>query len=273
MLKLARNCLDNERFIYDGDGRKIEWKHFESLESQRVRNDFVMHKLTKKHVQCQRNRMNVKLAAQTLSNSVANSLEYLMKQGVKSFINCAGTIRFCRMMNDLFDVFNTGHKDTLDNNNQNVYKVPLSMNTVERVLPLLNDAEEYIKSLKIDRTNILKSRKKTGFLGLIINIHNLKLIFDEYVRSDVLKQITTYSLGQDSLESFFGRMRSKCGNNDNPTVEQFKSAYRKTLVNKEITSSTFANCQDNLNIFFVPSTKPKNGALRQKKILLPNQML
>lgn len=80
MLKLARNCLENERFTYDGDGRKIELKHFESLESQRDKNDFVMHKLNKKHIQCQRNKMNVMLAAQTLSDSVANSLEYLMKE-------------------------------------------------------------------------------------------------------------------------------------------------------------------------------------------------
>lgn len=267
MLKLARNCLDIEKFIYDGDGRKIEWKHFESLESRRVKNNFITHKLTKKHIESQHNRMNVTLAAQTLSNSVANSLEYLMKEGVKSFINCAGTIQFCRMMNDLFDVFNTGHDDTLDSNSQNIYKVPLSIETAEQILPFLNKAEEYIKLLKIGRTDILKSKKKTGFLGLVINIHNLKLIFDEYVRSGKLKHITTYSLGQDSLESFFSRIRSRCGSNENPTVEQFKSAYRKTLVNKGITSSAFANCQDNLNILFVPSTKPKKRGEEEKNII------
>lgn len=33
MTKLARNCLENEGYICDGERRKIEWKHFESLES------------------------------------------------------------------------------------------------------------------------------------------------------------------------------------------------------------------------------------------------
>lgn len=148
---------------------------------------------------------------------------------------------------------------TLDNNNQNISKVPLSMDTFERIIPFLNDATEYIKALKIHGTNILKSSKKTGFLGLLINVYNVKRIFDECMQTGKLEHITTYSLGQDPLKSFFGRIRSKCGSNDNPSVEQFKSAYQKTLVNKEITSSAFANCQDRLKIFFVPSTKPKES--------------
>lgn len=85
------------------------------------------------------------------------------------------------------------------------------------------------------------------------------------MRSGALKHIATYSLGQDSLESFLSRIRSKCGDNDNPTVEKFKSAYKKMLVNKGITSSAFANCQDNLNVLCVPSIKPKKSNNEEEK--------
>lgn len=48
------------------------------------------------------------------------------------------------MMNNLFDVFKTGHKDTLENNNQNIHKVPLSMDILN-VLPLLSEVYHNIK--------------------------------------------------------------------------------------------------------------------------------
>lgn len=47
MIKLARNCLENEGTIYDGEGKKIQWLHFERLESYRVKSQFVAHKLSK----------------------------------------------------------------------------------------------------------------------------------------------------------------------------------------------------------------------------------
>lgn len=260
MIKLTRNCLENEGTIYDGEGQKIQWLHFDRLESYRVKNQFVTHKLTKKHIQCYRNKMNVRLAVQTLSDSVANSLEYLMNEGVRGFDDCAGTIRYCRIMNRLFDILNTTYSGTLESDKKNINKMPLSIKNVE---PFLDEVSKYIPTLRIRNknilVNILESRKKTGFLGLLVNIHNLKMIFEDYVATKKMEYMATFHLGQDPLESFFGRIRSKCGSNDNPTAEQFKSAYRKTLVNREITSSALSNCQDRLNIFFVPSSKPKKN--------------
>lgn len=254
MLKLVRNCILKHGSIVDSDNQTIKWKHFQRLERVRVKNDFIRHKLTKKHIDCHRNKMNVALAAQTLSRSVAKALEFLMESVKFGFIDCEGTINFARQFNDLFDILNAGHNDDLENNNNNKFKIPLSQKTAQYVLPFLDRSVEYIKSLKLAGTNILKSPKKTGFLGFIIDIKVLKLVYEEYIAIGELDQIPTFNMSQDPLESFFGRVRSKCGNNDNPTVEQFKSAYRKILVNKEIAASIHANCKDKLNIFFVSST-------------------
>lgn len=257
MLKLARNCILNQKKITDGDKQSIEWLHFERLVQVRTRDSFITHKLTKKHIECENYKQKVSLAAQTLSRSVANSMEYLMNSQQPSFRNCAGTIRFARQINDLFDVFNTGFSDTPGQNNGNIFKTMLSCENAEQILPFLSESADYIRSLKINGTNILHSSKKTGFLGFLMNIICLREIFELFLKTGKLSYIPTYSLSQDQLEAFFGRIRSKCGFNRNPTAEQFKSAFRKITVNSEIRSSHQANCLDNLNIYSVASSSKK----------------
>lgn len=50
--------------------------------------------------------MNVKLAAQTLSESCAAVLEQLQDDGHPDFVGCAATAQFCRMVNNAFDCLN-----------------------------------------------------------------------------------------------------------------------------------------------------------------------
>lgn len=66
------------------------------------------------------------------------------------------------------------------------------------------------------------------------------------VQTNLMDCLPTHKLSQDILESFFGRIRSFLGYNDNPTVEQFTSAFRKVLINDEIKCSDQSNCRDSL---------------------------
>lgn len=197
--------------------------------------------------------MSVVLAAQTLSRSVAKAMEFLMDARKNGFLDCIGTIKFICTMNDLFYIMNTGFKDKLEDYANNKFKVPLNLAAADYVLQFLDQATEYIKSLKLQGVNILKSSLKTGFLGFLMDISVVKSIYAEYVETGQLEKLATFHASQEPLEYFFGRIRSKCGNNTNPTVEQFKSAYRKILVNYEIEASVRANCLDNLNIYFISS--------------------
>lgn len=97
---------------------------------------------------------------------------------------------------------------------------------------------------------------------------SLKLMFDEFVTNEgVLESISTYYLQQDVLEMFFGKIRARCGYNNNPNVDQFKGTYRRLLGNLEIISSPFSNCRvidDKLpedvhysDIYFVSSERRK----------------
>lgn len=87
----------------------------------------------------------------------------------------------------------------------------------------------------------------------MINIITLKSIYEQYVATGLIEQLPTFQLSQDPLESLFSRVRSLNGNSENPPVSQFTSAFRKILLNNEITSSVAANCVDNLKILSVSS--------------------
>ncbi len=52
--------------------------------------------------------MNVRLAAQTLSSSVANAIEFLDKSSkLPSFCNSHGTVKFIHTIDRLFDILNS----------------------------------------------------------------------------------------------------------------------------------------------------------------------
>ena len=51
--------------------------------------------------------MNVRLAAQTLSSSVADAIEFLEASGYPSFVGASATVRFIRKVDRLFDLLNS----------------------------------------------------------------------------------------------------------------------------------------------------------------------
>lgn len=73
MVKLIRNTFGN-RTILDPNGDKIEWRYIKSLFDFSQKYDFHVHKLTKRHMLWNRNKMSVALATQILSGSTANAI-------------------------------------------------------------------------------------------------------------------------------------------------------------------------------------------------------
>lgn len=260
MIKLIRNCIGTKKVIYYGNESKIEWKFYENLEQLRSKYDIVTHKLTKQHILFEKNIMNVSLATQLLSASVAESMEHfsMLPETKHLFEGVEITSDFTRKMDKLFDIFNSKLSSSGSNNN---FKNPINNTTKNEIFSFLDEMVNYIKQLKLEDQNILFSRRKTAFKGFIVNIHNLKELYTTYVESNIISALPTNSLNQDPLEFFFGRIRSCSGSNDNPTVEQFCSAYRKTLVSSELRCSTLSNCVDELSILHVPaSQKPRMNA-------------
>lgn len=85
MVKLIRNRLASCGTFFDTSGNKIEWRYIKALYEYSQKQGLYTHKLTKKHMEWKRHVMNVRIAVETMSNSVADSIEYLMRQNIAEF--------------------------------------------------------------------------------------------------------------------------------------------------------------------------------------------
>lgn len=249
MLKLLRNCLASQGSIEDSSGGIIQWKYLEKLVDLREKRDLVTHKMTKRHIQWDRAKMDVRIAAQTFSNSVSTSLNHLLKRSCDGFEGSESTIKFITVVDKLFDTLNSKNRHS-----DNAFKNPITKDNKSNTFIFFAEAEKYLKSLKLNGQDILTTRRNTGFLGFIVCMKSVKSIYDEYIETDKFEKLPTFNLSQDPLESLFSRVRYLNGCNDNPNVEQFMSAMRKLLIQNELISSKHANCKDELNILAVPST-------------------
>ena len=118
--------------------------------------------ISNQHIAYHRNKMNVKIACQTLSASVADAIEFLMQSGHPFFQNAEGTIEFIRVIDRLFDVldvrnpFGKGFKCPLKQSNSTVWQSAIDLSI------------SYLLELKCeDGTPLVKRRRKTFVIGFI----------------------------------------------------------------------------------------------------------
>lgn len=265
MEKLVRNALGTRGIFVNERNERIEWRFIEKLYQYSKENNLCTHKLSKKHIQWSRNPMNVRIATQTFSESVAKSMQLLLDQHHPDFVGCAATIEFIRKMNTLFDICNTRILNSSD-----IFKQPLSPQNSRIIFDFFSTCIRYFKNLKIVEKGkfvpILKSARKTAFLGYIIDMQSITLMYKYFVEEiKLLKCLPTYYLSQDVIEMFFGKIRACCGHNNNPNVDQFKGSYRKLQCQLDIEPPQNGNCRildknlpDKLsysNIYFISSRR------------------
>lgn len=209
--------------------------------------------------------MHVRTAAETLSNSTADAMKFLMNNKIQKFSNASETIIFVRTINDIFYIMNSMR---VNNNEQNPFKNAINLENHAKVFEFFEYAKSYLMSLEVivperrKRQKIIDSKVRTGFRGFLINIHSISLMYKEYVEgTHWMIFLASYRLSQDHLEMFFGRIRMANGSNDNPTCKQFISAYRKLGLQADFNISNNSNItlreggQCSANILNVSSSK------------------
>lgn len=147
--------------------------------------------------------MKVKIAAQTFSNSVASSMEYLKNDlELESFKDLGETIHFCRLVNNLFDILNSRTVFCCYS-----YKKTLSRNTEEIFFELFCATKEYFANLYLENIPILNSSRKTGFIGFLVAIESFQQIYLDYVKNNnSLKYLLGYKFSQDHIETFLAQL-------------------------------------------------------------------
>ena len=184
--------------------------------------------------------MNVRLAAQTLSESATCSLKFCLKEGIPGFEGCEATIKFLQMFNGLFDILNSRNLKSTG------WKSPMQEKNYEMCQMFLLEARSYILSLKesVNNLPLVAGRRKTGFVGFIMCIDSAISTYETLVMSHEFHMnfLLTYKFSQDHIELFFGQIRSMGGSNNNPTARQFSKAYKQLLTHNEIQDVTRGNC-------------------------------
>ncbi|KMQ85163.1 thap domain-containing protein 9-like protein [Lasius niger] len=109
MLKLVRNTLGDLKILKDAEGNSIEWRFIEALaQLQKKEGLRAGNKLKMAHIHYWKMKMKVALAAQTLSDSVADSIEFCDKYlNLVEFKGSEATVKFIRCINRIFDFLNS----------------------------------------------------------------------------------------------------------------------------------------------------------------------
>lgn len=273
MLKLARNCFGSKKLYHIG--RPIEWRYIEDL--YKLQQDHVIrygNKLKYKHMDWKNQKMNVGIATQTLSNSVANGLQQAHDDGIMGFEGYEATAEYIRLNNNLFDIMNVKKQNDVNANNSKEiysgkYKKPLSPSTKEEYFEYFKYAKEYFKELVLQEDegengstsvkSVFDSRSHTPFFGHLNNMISLEKIYEDYVESGILNEIYTFQFSQDHLETWFGCVRRQGGSSDNPTPVEFAAAFRKLLVCNGIVCSKYSNAIDRATKILTVSSGTKQN--------------
>lgn len=253
MLKNARNSFQSIRDLKH-NGNEIKWQYVVDLHNfQETINLKLANKISTKHVLFKNNIMKVRLAAQTLSSSVANALEYLFETGVEEFKDVSETINFIRTVDALFDFLNS----------RNIFQVgikkPITPENIKEMDEQMQVKINYLFTLTADDQPMFKHSKRTFLLGFATSVKSIIEIAKQiFVQVPIYTHLNTYNFSQDFLELFFGCIRMRFGCNNNPTCVEFLYALRRILAKNYIQAGQYGNCLSfNENIGSVYSLKRK----------------
>jgi len=88
--------------------------------------------------------MHVLLAVQTFSNNATDAIEYCMNDlKLPEFQGAEAEVKFCRLMNDIFDILNT--RNFLS---KNTYNKPIKQNNKDLILQFMNQRIVYIDKIQ-----------------------------------------------------------------------------------------------------------------------------
>ncbi|HBS54095.1 MAG TPA: hypothetical protein DD806_08860 [Flavobacterium sp.] len=174
----------------------------------------------------------------SISNSVANTMDFLAAQGEEELQGSSATARFLRMVNLLFDILNSRSQFAVDS------KAPLTPENIALKQRQCQEAVEYLFTLKIGGVPLAQHDRRTfliGFAAATKSVFGISAAI--FQRMPMYKTIETYQFSQDFLECFFGIVRSRLGGNNNPNALEFKYALRRILHRNQLQGNKFSNVE------------------------------
>lgn len=238
MLKLVRNAFASTEILWDKDNEIIRWDYIKLLvDLQETEGLHAATKIRRRHLNWQREKMKVSIAAQVLSTSVANALTFCEQDlQIDKFNNSGATAKFCLQINNIFDLLNSRNRFCKNQSAQCITR-----QNYDEICKQVDSYCDYLQGLKNVDGPILKSNRKMGFFGFIVCMKSILEISKILFSDDNFIYLMTYKLSQDHLETFFSTVRNRGGFNNNPTAREFIAAFKRLLVHADVDISKYAN--------------------------------
>lgn len=216
----------------------ISWDFIERLhELQEILHFKLANKLTSTHIRFRNSIMKVKFAAQVLSSSVADAIDFLRSLGLPDFRGSEATVEFIRVIDRVFDFLNSRHPFGKG------YKAPIKKENLEFLRKESSKWISYFLKLKtVSDEPLYASPRRTFIIAYTTSIKSVLAVAENLFQSHYYSYILTYKFSQDLLELFFGIIRLRFGCNNNPTCYQFYFAMKTILLKNDISPSAVGNC-------------------------------
>ncbi|XP_003414163.2 DNA transposase THAP9 isoform X2 [Loxodonta africana] len=237
LLRLIRNAFQHFQSIQFINGT-AHWQHLVDLVALEEQELSSMERIPSALPNLKNHVLKMNCAAQIFSESVASALECLLSIGLPPFQNCIGTIHFLRLINNLFDVFNSRNRYGKE------LKGPLLPETYSKINHVLIEAKTIFVTLSDTNNNqIIKGKRKLGFLGFLLNAESLKWLYQSYVFTKVMPfpYLLTYKFSQDHLELFLRVLKQVLVTSSSPTCMAFQKAYHHLETRYRFQDEVFQN--------------------------------
>lgn len=223
LLKSIRNALMGHSIV-TSDGT-ASWQHLQKFfEIERAQTVRTAPKLRNEHIEPPAiyGKMNVRLAAQVFSHSVA--------AGMRSFVaanflprEALPTSEFCMKINHIFDVLNSSQKSAIL-----PFQTALTVES-QVTLAFIDEAIVWLKSFQIfDKKGKVVNSNFRCIEGTILALTSVKHLVYHLHEKAGFRYLLTRRLCQDSLENYFALIRQKNGFNANPSCLAFTRSYKIT---------------------------------------------
>ncbi|KAM7310738.1 uncharacterized protein ISCGN_007646 [Ixodes scapularis] len=215
----------------------VHWRFIEQLqELQQTEGIRLGNKLRRAHVEYYRQIMKVRLAAQTFSSSVSQSIDIARRLDLKDFQGSEGTSEFIEDVNQAFDLLNS-HSNTSKGPKASLCKDTFG----EQRQKMLSLSSRFMSLRLPARRLVAQDGRRMSIISLAFTLKSVADLAKRLFEGDKCRYIGTYRLSQDHLELFFSGVRQRGGWNNNPSAAQFRYAYRSLLVNADVQVPATAN--------------------------------
>ena len=110
------------------------------------------------------------------------------------FSGSEATVEFIRCFDSIFDAMNS--KNSLAKG----FKTPMKPRNIDAIKEHFDVQTKFISGIKTERgQRILKSPIKVGFLGMVLAMRALPIMYEELVTDGPLQELKTFAMSQDHI--------------------------------------------------------------------------